>query len=202
MRRSPSRKLPAVADRELGVALIALARNAIGARFGVAASAVAPEPTLERPGATFVTLVQGGELRGCVGSLDAVRALSADVSANAIAAAFRDPRFSPLAAHEFPSTSVEVSLLSPPQALAVADEADLTRQLRPGIDGIVLRYEHRRATFLPQVWETLPEPREFVAALKKKAGLREDFWAAGVNVARYTVIKWKEQELTAESARA
>ena len=191
-----------MADRALGVALIALARNAIGARFGMSASAVAPESALERPGATFVTLVQGGELRGCVGSLDAVRALSADVSANAIAAAFRDPRFPPLTAHEFPSTSVEVSLLSPPQAFTVADEADLTRQLCAGIDGIVLQYEHRRATFLPQVWETLPEPREFVAALKKKAGLREDFWAAGVNVARYTVIKWKEQELTAESARA
>ena len=191
-----------MADRELGVALIALARNAIGARFGMAASAVAPEPALERPGATFVTLVQGGELRGCVGSLDAVRALSADVSANAIAAAFRDPRFAPLAVHEFASTSVEVSLLSPPQAFSVADEADLTRQLCAGIDGIVLQYEHCRATFLPQVWETLPEPREFVVALKKKAGLREDFWAAGVNVARYTVIKWKEQELTAESARA
>jgi hypothetical protein len=124
------------------------------------------------------------------------------VSANAIAAAFRDPRFPPLAVHEFLSISVEVSLLSPPQPFAVADEADLARQLCPGIDGIVVQYEHRRATFLPQVWETLPEPREFVAALKKKAGLREDFWAVGVNVARYTVIKWKEHELTAESARA
>jgi len=191
-----------VSDRELGVALIALARNAIGARFGVAALAVVHQAALERDGATFVTLVLQGELRGCVGSIESRRPLSSDVCANAVAAAFRDPRFPPLAAHELPATSVEVSLLSPPQAFAVADEADLTRQLCPGIDGIVLQYEHRRATFLPQVWETLPEPRDFVAALKKKAGLREDFWAAGVNVARYTVIKWKEQELTAEGARA
>jgi uncharacterized protein len=191
-----------VSDRELGVALIALARNAIGARFGIAALAVVRQAALERDGATFVTLILQGELRGCVGSIESRRPLSADVCANAVAAAFRDPRFPPLAAHELPATSVEVSLLSPPRAFAVADEADLTRQLCPGIDGIVLQYEHRRATFLPQVWETLPEPRDFVAALKKKAGLREDFWAAGVNVARYTVIKWKEQELTAESARA
>ena len=189
-------------DRELGVALIALARNAIGARFGIAALAVVHQAALERDGATFVTLILQGELRGCVGSIESRRPLSADVRANAVAAAFRDPRFPPLAAHELPATSVEVSLLSPPQAFAVADEADLTRQLCPGIDGIVLQYEHRRATFLPQVWETLPEPRDFVAALKKKAGLREDFWAAGVNVARYTVIKWREQELTAEGARA
>lgn len=201
MRRSPSPKHPPVADRELGIALIALARSAIGARFGAAALAIVHQPALDRPGATFVTLIQDGELRGCVGSLEPRRALSDDVRSNAIAAAFRDPRFPPLAAREFPVTSVEVSLLSPPRPFAVADEADLARQLNPGTDGIVLQYEHRRATFLPQVWETLPEPRDFVAALKRKAGLREDFWAPGMNVARYTVIKWKEQELTMESAR-
>ena len=190
-----------MADRELGVALIALARNAIGARFGVAALAVAHQAALERDGATFVTLMLQGELRGCVGSIESRRPLSADVSANAVAAAFGDPRFPPLAGHELPATSVEVSLLSPAQAFVVADEADLARQLCPGIDGIVLQYEHRRATFLPQVWETLPEPRDFVAALKVKAGMRKDFWAPGVNVARYTVIKWKERDLVAESAR-
>jgi len=190
-----------MADRDLGAALVALARNAIGARFGLAASAVVNEPALDRPGATFVTLIQGGELRGCIGSIEARRPLSADVTANAVAAAFRDPRFPPLAMHEFGATSVEVSLLSPPEAFAVFDEADLARQLRPGVDGIVLQYEHRRATFLPQVWETLPQPREFIAALKRKAGLREDFWASDVNVARYTVIKWKEQDMIAEAAR-
>ena len=190
-----------MADRDLGAALVALARNAIGGRFGIAAVGVVSLPALDRPGATFVTLIQDGELRGCIGSLEPRRPLSADVSANAVAAAFRDPRFPPLATHEFRATSVEVSLLSPPEAFAVFDEADLTRQLRPGVEGIVLQYEARRATFLPQVWETLPEPREFIAALKKKAGLQQDFWAAGVNVARYTVIKWKEQDFAAESAK-
>src|SRR4030095_4096251 len=148
-----------------------------------------------------VTLVQDGELRGCVGSLEPRRALSADVRSNAIAAAFGDPRFPPLAASEFPVTSVEVSLLSPPEPFAVADEDDLARQLCPGGGGIVLQYEHRRATSLPQVWETLPDPRDFVAALKRKAGMREDFWSPGMNVARYTVIKWKEQDLVTEAVR-
>jgi AmmeMemoRadiSam system protein A len=183
-----------MADSDLGRALVALARNAIGARFGLAAAEAPRDPDLDRRGATFVTLMQAAELRGCVGSLEPRRALSVDVSANAIAAAFHDPRFAPLAAREFELTSVEVSLLSPQEALAFADEGDLLRQLRPGVDGVVLQHGQHRATFLPQVWETLPEPRNFVAALKRKAGLREDFWARDVRAARYTVIKWKERE--------
>ena len=188
-------------DHDLGRALVALARDAIGSRFGRAAAETLHDPALDRPGATFVTLTQEAGLRGCVGSLEARRALSVDVSANAIAAAFHDPRFAPLAAHEFGITSVEVSLLSPQEAMAFADEGDLLRQLRPGVDGIVLQHGQRRATFLPQVWETLPEPRQFVAALKRKAGLREDFWAPDVKAARYTVIKWKEREFIAAEAR-
>ena len=191
-----------MADRELGLALVVLARNAIGAQFGVTEARVIGHPALDRPGATFVTLMQDGELRGCIGSLEPRRALSVDVGANAIAAAFRDPRFPPLAAREFPPTSVEVSLLSPQEALAFADEDEFVRQLRRGVDGIVLSHGHHRATFLPQVWETLPEPRQFVAALKRKAGLREDFWSSDVEVARYTVIKWKEREFAAEGARS
>ena len=191
-----------MADRELGQALVVLARNAIGMRFGVAEARALDHPALERPGATFVTLMLEDELRGCVGSLEPRRALSADVGANAVAAAFRDPRFPPLAAREFPSTSVEVSLLSPQEALAFADEDEFVRQLRHGVDGIVLSHGHHRATFLPQVWETLPEPRQFVAALKRKAGLREDFWAPDVKAARYTVIKWKEREFATEGARS
>ena len=188
-------------DGGLGGSLITLARNAIGARFGHAAAVVPRDPVLDQPGATFVTLVQDRELRGCVGSLEARRALGADVSENAVAAAFRDPRFLPLAAHEFQLTSVEVSLLSPQEPLIVTGQDDLLRRLRANIDGLVLQYEHHRATFLPQVWETLPEPREFVGALKKKAGLREDFWSSEIVVARYTVTKWKERELAAEVER-
>jgi AmmeMemoRadiSam system protein A len=190
-----------VADRELGQALLTLARNAIGARFG---HAPAPHPTpasLAAPGATFVTLLRDGDLRGCVGTLEPRRSLTADVVANALAAAFQDPRFPPLAAHEYPALTVEVSMLSPQEILDVQREADLLNALRPGIDGLVLAYSQHRATFLPQVWEALPDPAQFVAALKHKAGLRTSFWSPDIVVARYTVTKWKERECTEVEVR-
>jgi AmmeMemoRadiSam system protein A len=190
-----------VTDPELGRALLTLARDAIGRQFGIAEAGSPQHPALDGPGATFVTLMRERELRGCVGSLEPRRALAADVRANALAAAFRDPRFAPLAAREFEMTSVEVSLLSAQEALAFADEGDLLAQLRRGVDGIVLQHGPHRATFLPQVWETLSEPREFVMALKRKAGLRADFWARDVKVARYTVLKWKESQFAMESSR-
>lgn len=191
-----------MADRDLGRAVVSLARGAIGAELGFPAVEVLAHPALDHPGATFVTLLREGTLRGCIGSLEARRALAADVRANAVAAAFRDPRFPPLTAREFPETSVEVSLLSPSQRVAMVDEEDLLVQLRPGVDGLVLEYGHRRATFLPQVWESLPEPRHFLAALKRKAGLATDFWSAELSVARYSVIKWKEIEFAAETLRS
>jgi AmmeMemoRadiSam system protein A len=143
-----------------------------------------------------------GDLRGCIGSLEPRRTLLADVRANAVAAAFRDPRFPPLTAREFVATSVEVSLLSQSERVAVVNEADLLARLRPGVDGIVLEYGPRRATFLPQVWESLPEPRQFLAALKKKAGLAADFWSPDLRVARYSVSKWKESDFAPEALRS
>jgi AmmeMemoRadiSam system protein A len=114
------------------------------------------------------------------------------VRENAVAAAFRDPRFMPLSRAEFEDIRVEVSLLSPTEALAVNDEASALAALRPNTDGVVFEYGHYRSTFLPQVWEQLPEPAEFLAHLKRKAGLATDFWAEGVRLSRYTVSKWKE----------
>jgi AmmeMemoRadiSam system protein A len=128
------------------------------------------------PGATFVTLTQQGRLRGCIGSLEAHRPLAQDVRENAQAAAFRDPRFTPLAVEEFEFTSVEVSLLTPALPMAFRDEADFMAQLRPGVDGIVFQYGRHRSTFLPQVWESLPEPVQFMQQLKRKAGLPPNFW--------------------------
>ena len=147
---------------------------------------------LREPGATFVTLTQQGQLRGCIGSLEAHRTLLHDVRENALAAAFRDPRFTPLAMEEFEVTSVEVSLLTPAQPLAFRDEADFMAQLRPGVDGIVFQYGRHRSTFLPQVWESLPEPEQFMQQLKRKAGLPPNFWHEEVSIARYEVTKWKE----------
>jgi len=108
----------------------------------------------------------------------------------------------PLAAAEFDITRIEVSLLSAPVPLPVADEDDLLRQLRPGVDGVVLSWRGRRATFLPQVWETLAEPREFIAALKHKAGLGAGFWADDLRVARYAVDKFREAQAHQWPARA
>jgi AmmeMemoRadiSam system protein A len=181
-------------DPGLGRALLTIARSAIGAELGLRSSADARHAALAQPAATFVTLKLAAELRGCIGSLKALRPLGVDVRENAIAAAFRDPRFPPLAVVEFEATMVEVSLLSADERLDVRDEEDLLARLRPGIDGLVIEYGHHRATFLPQVWESLPEPRGFLTALKRKAGLPANFWSPQVNVSRYGVTKWTESE--------
>ena len=182
-------------DRHVGSTLIGIARSAIGAKLGDAGAAAPSAAWLDRPGATFVTLTQAGELRGCIGSLEAKRALSFDVRDNAIAAAFRDPRFKPVTREEWTATSVEVSLLSALQPLPVAEEAELLSMLRPGIDGLVLEFGHHRSTFLPQVWEQLPTPGAFLTSLRRKAGLPPDFWEPGLRIARYTVKKWRDVDL-------
>jgi hypothetical protein len=142
---------------------------------------------LRQPGATFVTLRSAdGALRGCIGSLEARRPLALDVVENAHAAAFRDPRFAPLQGRELEGLRVHLSLLSAPVPLPVASEADLLARLRPGIDGLVLEDGARRATFLPEVWEQLPQPRDFVRQLKRKAGLGGDDWPQTLRFQRYT----------------
>jgi len=176
----------------LGSALLARARNAIGSQFGEAALPEPAHPALAQPGATFVTLMQDGGLRGCIGSLEAWRPLDTDVRENARAAAFRDPRFNPLRHADFARTRVEISLLTPAVELHFTDEADALRQLRPTIDGVIFECHGRRGTFLPQVWEGLPEPRQFFAHLKQKAGFAADFWSPDVKLYRYEVHKWKE----------
>jgi len=180
--------------RDHGATLLPIARASISSALGRALQAAEDAPWLQEPGASFVTLTQQGQLRGCIGTLEARRSLLADVKANAIAAALRDPRFAPLAVTELARTEIEVSMLSPMQPMQFEDEAHALAQLQPGIDGVVFEYERFRSTFLPQVWEQLPSPQEFIAHLKHKAGLRPDFWAKGVRLQRYTVSKWKESE--------
>ena len=182
---------------EKGATLLQLARSEIASQLGQEATPPARAGWLKQPGATFVTLTRRGDLRGCVGTLEAHRPLWLDVRENALAAAFRDPRFMPLTSAEFDSVRVEVSLLSPTQPIEVRGEADALAALRPHVDGVVFEYGHHRSTFLPQVWEQLPEPGEFLAHLKRKAGLPMDFWAEQVRLSRYTVTKWKEEEVAA-----
>ncbi|MEP7181554.1 MAG: AmmeMemoRadiSam system protein A [Betaproteobacteria bacterium] len=192
--RSVQHEGTTIFHRDLGLALVRIARAAIGSRLGAGGDAVPGHAALDRPGATFVTLMQDDELRGCIGTLEPVRPLGIDVRENALAAAFRDPRFEPMRADEFEATAVEVSLLSASEPVVFVDEAHLMAQLRPGVDGVILEYGRHRATFLPQVWDALPSPGDFLAALKRKAGLPVDFRDAAMNVRRYAVIKWKESD--------
>jgi AmmeMemoRadiSam system protein A len=180
--------------REAGQVLLPLARAAIAGELGIARTARDDLPWLKEHGASFVTITESGRLRGCIGNLRPHRTLGEDVRSNAIAAAFRDPRFKPLTAGEFGAISLEVSVLSALEALAFADEQDALRQVRPGVDGLVLEYGHHSSTFLPQVWQSLKEPCEFLAELKRKAGLPPDLWDRDMKLMRYTVQKWNEQE--------
>jgi len=172
-----------------GTVLIAIARQAIMA-------GVPPqpgewrEPWLRAPGASFVTIKREGELRGCIGSIEPRRALGDDVAHNAYAAAYGDPRFPPVSDAERAGLEVEVSLLSAREPVAAATEQEALAVLRPGVDGIVLQYGGRGATFLPQVWESLPEPAEFLSQLKRKAGLPGGFWHPDLRLSRYTVEKF------------
>ena len=177
--------------KEAGRTLLAIARGAIEASLlGKAAPSVDRPDWLRLRGASFVTLTKGGKLRGCMGSLEADRPLGEDVAANALAAAFEDPRFSKLSGEEWPECAVEVSVLSAPKPMRFADEADLLAQLRPGEDGVILEHEGRRATYLPQVWEGIPDKRLFLAELAKKAGLPADTRLARCRVHRYRVSKF------------
>lgn len=177
-----------------GTTLLAIARGAIARALGRNVTEHAEARWLHEPGATFVTLTRDSALRGCIGSLESRRRLVDDVKTNAVAAALRDPRFAPLAPHELDMVRIGVSLLSPMQPMAVRDEADAVAQLRVGVDGLVFECRGRRSTFLPQVWDQLATPRDFLGQLKAKAGFATDFWAAEVRLQRYTVAKWEEED--------
>lgn len=176
--------------------LTALARTAIAAGFGVTRPALPHPVWLDVPAATFVTLTLHDALRGCIGTLEAQRTLYDDVIHNARAAAFGDPRFPPLAADELPAVHIEISVLTAPQQLCFTDEADALRRLRPGVDGVIFEYGPYRSTFLPQVWEQLPEPVEFIAHLKQKAGLPAGFWGDGIRLSTYQAEKFHEEGFT------
>ena len=147
---------------------------------------------LTEPGATFTTLRSADQLRGCCGTLEPARAVGQDVTETAFRAAFKDPRFEPVAENELDVISLDVSVLSPTEPISFADEADLLRQLRPGEDGLVIVAEGRRATLLPTVWKMLPEPRRFLVALKAKLGLAHDYWSERIEFMRYSTTSFTE----------
>ena len=174
-----------------GAILVAIAREAIAAADDHAVPLRLDEPWLREPGASFVTLKIEDELRGCIGTLEAHRPLGVDVAYNGHAAAYRDPRFPPVSAVEVERLQVEVSVLSPRQPMGVRTEAEALQQLRPGVDGVLLEFQSLRATFLPQVWDSLPEPAQFMGELRRKAGLPAGFWHPDVKLYRYTVEKYR-----------
>jgi hypothetical protein len=180
-----------MSTEEDGLRLVELARATIAHELGRGPRASLPEgPWFEQPGATFVTITRDGRLHGCIGTLAARRPLVVDVQHNALAAAFEDPRSEPYRAEWLPRMGVEVTLLGPLQPIEFSGQEDLLAKVVPHEDGLVLRYGVSRGTFLPQVWDSLPDPREFLDELKQKAGLSRDFWADGVEVFRFRVQKW------------
>ncbi len=143
------------------------------------------EPALSAIRACFVTLEHNGMLRGCIGHLEATQTLVEDVAENAYSAGFRDPRFPPLSEPEFADLELHISVLTPAELLPCASQEDLLRQMRPFRDGLILAEGLRRGTFLPSVWEQLPDPRDFLRHLKRKAGLPDDYWSESLKVYRY-----------------
>jgi AmmeMemoRadiSam system protein A len=133
-------------------------------------------PALRTAGASFVTLTIHGQLRGCIGALEPYQPLAADVREHAVAAALEDTRFPPVSPAELPRLLIEISRLTPPQALPYTDAQDLLSRLCPGIDGVILRDGSRRGTFLPQVWEQLPDKAEFLSRLCQKMGAQSSAW--------------------------
>jgi len=172
--------------------LIVIADNAIRHRLGVATEASNSKPIenesnsiLQAEGACFVTLTLNNELRGCIGSLEAYRPLVEDVTHNAQAAAFSDPRFPPVTEPELENIHIQISILSKPEPIAFTSEADLLRQLRIGVDGLILEDRGKKATFLPTVWESLSTPEIFLQHLKLKANLATDYWSDSIKIYRY-----------------
>jgi AmmeMemoRadiSam system protein A len=149
--------------------------------------------SLLAPGATFVTLTKRGELRGCIGALEAHQPLVEDVREHAVAAALQDYRFPPVQQEEISDIGIEISRLTTPQPLEYTGPDDLVSHLRPGVDGVVIRDGFRRATFLPQVWEKIPDPRVFLSYLCQKMGESPDLWMhKKLEVLTYQVEEFQE----------
>ncbi len=143
---------------------------------------------LQQKTATFVTLNINQQLRGCIGTLDAYQPLVKDVAEHAFAAAFKDPRFSPLSQHEESLLDIHISILTPATPLLFTSENDLLQKIQPGIDGLILEHGYNKGTFLPSVWESLPQAKDFLQHLKMKAGLPGNFWSDDIKISRYKTI--------------
>lgn len=179
-------------DDGRGAVLLGLARRALEAAFDAPTGPRPDAPWLDERRAVFVTLTKRGELRGCVGQLEARYPLWQAVERAARAAAFEDDRFPPLREDELEHLAVEVSVLTPLERLDVHDEAGLLAALRPGVDGLLLRAGHKQGVFIPEMWSQLPTPEAFLAALRRKARLPAEGWPPGLEVFRFTAQAYEE----------
>lgn len=150
-------------------------------------------PKLRQQRATFVTLNKQDQLRGCIGVIEARQALALDTAQNAFSAAFNDPRFQPLQPDELSQLRISLSILSPPNPLQFESEQELLEKIQPGIDGLILEAGYYRGVFLPSVWESLPDPTQFLSQLKRKAGLPVDYWSEDVQVSYFRTAYFSEQ---------
>jgi AmmeMemoRadiSam system protein A len=181
-----------------GATLLALAAARIRYPLAGRSLTVRPadvHPELRAPGASFVTLHRSGELRGCVGTHTAWRPLVTDVIENAAVAAFREPRFPPLETAELEGLDLSVSLLSAPEPVPFSSEADLLQRLRVGVDGVILSAGAQRGLFLPEMWEQLRTPAEFMSWLKRKAGLPETYWSPSIIIQRFETLSVKVDDI-------
>ena len=147
---------------------------------------------LQTQAASFVTLNIKQQLRGCIGTLQAHQSLLCDVSEHAYAAAFKDPRFAPLSDEEYTQVKIHISILTPAEPLHCQDEQALFDKIRADVDGVILKYKHHQATFLPSVWQQLPDKQEFIQHLKLKAGLNKDFWHKDILIETYQTFSITE----------
>lgn len=146
---------------------------------------------LQQHAASFVTLHKHGELRGCIGALEAYQPLINDISEHAFAAAFQDPRFPRLEENEYNDIEVDISVIGLPETIIFESEEDLLKKIRPDIDGLILEFGYNRGTFLPSVWEQLPDKKEFLEHLKMKAGLPMHWWDNKVKISRYETFSFE-----------
>ncbi len=185
----PSADKTALLSEETRNLLLQIASNAIqhGLFHGTPLQVDADDyqDVLQAHRASFVTLQQHGELRGCIGHLEAFQPLVVDVAENAYAAAFQDPRFPPVSDKEMEEIEIHISVLTPASPMVFNSEAELIAQLRPGQDGLILQDGYKKGTFLPSVWESLPDPEAFIRHLKLKAGLPASYWSNTLKIFRY-----------------
>jgi len=182
-----------------GQVLLKIARQTIAYRLGIESVDVDPnairDMAFQDRRGTFVTLTIDGQLRGCIGNLDATETILGGVKRNAINAAFHDPRFDALKAEEFDQVGFEISILTEPKPLKYLNSKELLNKLRVNVDGVILRKGQNSATFLPQVWDQLPQPKQFLSHLCVKAGLSADAWKkTHIDISTYQVQYFEEEK--------